>query len=211
MYIPAHFAAPDEESLYAAIERYSFATLVSSGQGGMTASHLPLLLERPIPNDVSRSFPTTLLGHMARANSQWREAAGQEVLAIFAGPHAYISPQWYEAEKVVPTWNYVAVHAYGTLELIEDPAESEALIRRTVALYESPRPQPWSLDEPREFVERLTSQIVAFRIPIARLEGKWKLNQNHPAERRQKVIAALEQQGDENSREIASLMKSRAG
>jgi len=217
MYIPAHFAAPDEEALYAAIERFSFATLVSPSAKGMVASHLPLLLDRRIPNDgtptrsAGAPVPATLLGHTARANSQWREAAGQEVLAIFAGPHAYISPQWYEADKVVPTWNYVAVHAYGRLELIDDPTEAEALLRRTVAFYESSRPQPWALNEPREFVERLTSQIVAFRIPIARLEGKWKLNQNHPAERRQKVIAALEQQGDENSREIASLMKSRVG
>src|SRR5262245_10590354 len=134
MYIPSHFAVPDQESLFAAIERYSFATLVSPSASGMVASHLPLLLER-----AQADVPATLLGHMARANSQWREAAGQEVLAIFAGPHAYISPQWYESEKVVPTWNYVAVHAYGRLELIDDPHEAEALLLRTVDLYESPR------------------------------------------------------------------------
>lgn len=202
MYIPAHFAAPDRESLYAAIERYSFATLISPSSEGMAASHLPLLLDRPVADG-----PATLVGHMARANTQWQDAAGQEVLAIFAGPHAYISPQWYEAEKVVPTWNYVAVHAYGRLELIEDAAAAEALLRRTVDHYEAARPTPWKLDDPAEFVERLTAQIVAFRIPIARLEGKWKLNQNHPAERRQKVVDALEHQGDENSREIAQLMK----
>jgi transcriptional regulator len=206
MYVPAHFAPPDLDAVYAAIERYSFATLVSAA-GGLVASHLPLLLERPQKCDGTRSVPATLLGHMARANSQWREAAGQPVLAIFAGPHAYVSPQWYEAEKVVPTWNYVAVHAYGRLELIQDPAAAEALLRRTVAHYEASQPRPWTLDEPPEFVERLTAQIVAFRIPIERLEGKWKLNQNHPEERRANVIAALENQGDENSREIARLMK----
>jgi len=206
MYIPAHFAAPDEESLLAAMERYSFATLVSHATAGMAASHLPLLLERPV-TDGTRSVPATLVGHMARANGQWREAAGQEVLAIFAGPHAYISPTWYESDKVVPTWNYVAVHAYGKLELVEDPASAEAILRRTVGLYEAGQPRPWTLDEPREFVERLTAQIVAFRIPLTRIEGKWKLNQNHPTERREKVIVALEKQGDENSREIARLMR----
>jgi transcriptional regulator len=203
MYIPAHFAAPDDESLLAAIERYSFATLVSPSPTGMVASHLPLLLDRP----TSEGGPSAVLGHMAKANTQWRDAAGQEVLAIFAGPHAYISPSWYEAKSVVPTWNYVAVHAYGRLELIDDPGEAEALLRRTVTLYEAARPQPWALDEPREFVERLAAQIVAFRIPISRLEGKWKLNQNHPAERRAKVVAALLEQGDENSLQIAQLMQ----
>jgi len=208
MYIPAHFAAPDQESLYAAVERYSFATLVSlRPSGGITASHLPLLLERPRTDGI-QSLPAALVGHMARANPQWRDAAGQEVLAIFSGPHAYISPTWYESKQVVPTWNYVAVHACGQLELVEDATAAEAILRRTVALYEAGQPRPWTLDEPAEFVERLTAQIVAFRIPIARIEGKWKLNQNHPADRRAKVIAALEQQGDENSREIARLMQS---
>jgi transcriptional regulator len=213
MYIPAHFAAPDQESLFAAIEQYSFATLVSPSAGGLVASHLPLLVARDSVAGARHGVASygTLVGHMARANPQWREAAGQDVLAIFSGPHAYISPQWYEAERVVPTWNYVAVHVSGRLELIEDPAVAEALLRRTVAHYEAARPQPWTLDEPAEFVERLTAQIVAFRIPIGRIEGKWKLNQNHPAERRQKVVAALEKQGDENSVEIAHLMKSWAG
>jgi transcriptional regulator len=212
MYVPAHFAPPNLDAVYAAIERYSFATLVSAA-GGLVASHLPLLLDRPVARDsvagTRHGVPGygALLGHMARANSQWREAAGQDVLAIFWGPHAYISPQWYAADKVVPTWNYVAVHAYGRLELIEDPAAAEALLRRTVALYEAPQPRPWTLDEPPEFIERLRAQIVAFRIPIERLEGKWKLNQNHPTERRARVIAALESQGDENSREIARLMR----
>jgi transcriptional regulator len=216
MYTPAHFAPPSNEALYQAIEQYSFATLVSSSASGMTASHLPLLVERTKAADgtpthcVGAPVPATLLGHMARANPQWREAAGQQVLAIFSGPHAYISPRWYEAEKVVPTWNYVAVHAYGPLQLIEDPLQAEVLLRRTVAHYEASLPQPWTLDEPPEFVERLTAQIVAFRIPIHRLEGKWKLNQNHPAERRAKVVAALQQHEDDNSREIARLMQSGA-
>jgi transcriptional regulator len=200
MYIPAHFAETDLAKLHDAIERYSFATLVSLDAAGLSASHLPLLLDR------TTGASGTLLGHMARANRQWEEAAGQEVLAIFSGPHAYVSPQWYEAASVVPTWNYVAVHAYGRLELIENEAEVEALLLRMIEVYEAAQPRPWRLDEPREFVSRMIRQIVAFRIPIDRLEGKWKLNQNRPAEQRERVITALSRQGDENSRETARLI-----
>src|SRR4029450_7269152 len=110
---------------------------------------------------------------------------------------AYVSPQWYEAERVVPTWNYVAVHAYGRLELVEDSAATVALLDRMVRHFEAAQPRPWNLaDQPADFVNRLAQQIVAFRIPIERLEGKWKLNQNHPQERREKVIAALEAGGE---------------
>jgi transcriptional regulator len=201
MYIPAYFAQRDLAALHEAIERYSFATLVSGTGGEMTASHLPLLLDR------TGGASGTLLGHMARANSQWREADSKEVLAIFSGPHAYISPTWYESTQVVPTWNYVAVHAYGRLELIEGHAEVESLLMRMVTVYEAGQPQPWRLNEPAEFVERMLKQIVAFRIPITRLEGKWKLNQNRPAEQRQRVINVLSQRPDEDSQAIAHLMR----
>src|SRR5262245_29746846 len=204
MYVPAYFTETDLGKLHEAIERSSFATLVSAGTGGQAASHLPLLLER------TSGSSGTLLGHMARANRQWDVAAGQEVLAIFSGPHGYVSPQWYEASGVVPTWNYVAVHAYGRLELIENEAEVESLLTRMVEVYEAAQPQPWRLHEPAAFVSRMIRQIVAFRLPIARLEGKWKLNQNRPAEQRERVIAALSRQADENSREIARLMRERS-
>jgi transcriptional regulator len=202
MYVPPHFANDDLAQLHAAIERYSFALLASRCGGELFASHLPLLLDpEPSPRGA-------LLGHFARANPQWREAAGQDVLVVFSGPHAYISPQWYEAESVVPTWNYVAVHAYGRLELTEDPASTLALLERMVRHYEAGQATPWRLDEqPAEFIEKLARQIVAFRIPIERLEGKWKLNQNHPAQRRQRVIAQLEKHADDDSREIARLMR----
>lgn len=201
MYVPASFAPPDAAGLFDAIQRYSFALLVSGSGDDLTASHLPLLLDR------TSGERGALLGHMARANGQWKTAACQPVLAVFSGPHAYISPTWYEAAQVVPTWNYVAVHVYGRLELIEDAAESEHILRRTVATYEAGMQQPWELNESPEWTQRLVAQIVAFRIPIDQLEGKWKLNQNHPDERRAKVASALEQQGDENAREIARLMQ----
>jgi len=202
MYIPPLFAESDLTTLHDAMERYPFATLVSNHNGHLEASHLPFLIDRNAgPNG-------TLLGHMARANLQWRDAANQEVLTIFSGPHAYISPSWYEAPQVVPTWNYVAVHAYGNLELIDNPTEVESLLHRTIRLFEANQPAPWQMNGPAEFVERLSRQIVAFRVPIGRLEGKWKLSQNRPAEQRERVIVKLAQQADENSLAIAKLMTS---
>jgi len=201
MYIPSHFIQNDLAKLHDAIVRYSFATLVSQADGELEASHLPLLLNR---DDGPHG---TLVGHMARANLQWRRAVGNQVLTIFSGPHAYICPQWYQAAEVVPTWNYVAVHAYGKLELIDDISTTRALLDRMVALYESAQPRPWQMNEPPDFIGRLLRQIVAFRIPIDRLEGKWKLNQNRPAEQRQRVISVLSQQTDDNSRDVAALMR----
>jgi transcriptional regulator len=200
MYLPKHFAETDPGRLHAAIEAYSFATLVSGADGDLVASQLPLLLDR---DEGSRG---TIVGHMARANQQWRMAAGKSVLAIFAGPHAYVSPAWYEAQEVVPTWNYVSVHVYGTLTPIEEPHELAQIVARTVRQYESGRENPWQLDERAEYIERLLPQIVGFRIPIERLEGKWKLNQNHPPARRQKVAAALALSPREDDRAIAALM-----
>ena len=200
MYKPTAFAEINVRTLHSAIERYSFATLVSSSATGIEASHLPLLLDR------QGGQYGTLIGHMARANSQWRAAAGQEILAIFSGPHAYISPTWYAAPSTVPTWNYVAVHATGCLQLVEDPQELLKMVRDFVTHYECNMPQPWSIDAPADFLDNLVRQIVGFRIEITRLEGKWKLNQNHPPERRERVVAALRSQGDENSVAIAELM-----
>ena len=202
MYIPPHFANRDVCQLHDAIEAYSFALVVTGAGDNLVASHLPLLLDR------TAGVQGTLLGHFARANSQWESAAGQRALVVFSGPHAYISPTWYAAERVVPTWNYIAVHAYGRLQLIEDPAEVLALLSRTVEYFESSQPQPWRLaDQPAEFIERLAAQIVGFRIAIEQLEGKWKLNQNHPQERRERVIAALSGQESANSLAIARLMQ----
>jgi len=205
MYTPAHFAETDIDKLHAAIESYSFATLVSQQNGKLTASHLPLLLKR----EGGTGHFGTLLGHMAKANPQWEQAAGKEVLAIFSGPQTYISPTWYQEEKTVPTWNYVAVHAYGRLELVQDSEEKLDILRQTVDIYERNMPSPWPLPEPGEFLSRLADQIVAFQIPLGRLEGKWKLNQNHPLARRQRVIAALRSRPDDASREIAGLMEER--
>jgi transcriptional regulator len=199
MYIPPAFEQPDLAAMQQTMERHSFALLISA-ESGLEASHLPLLLDR------QAGRYGTLIGHMARANPQWQAASGREVLVIFSGPHAYISPSWYEAPHTVPTWNYIAVHAYGRLERVEEEADSIALLKQTVAAYEAGQPQPWLLPESPEFVAKLAAQIVAFRIPIERLEGKWKLNQNRPIEQQARVIERLTEQADENAMAIAAAM-----
>jgi transcriptional regulator len=201
MYIPAAFAETDLAKLDDFIELNSFGLLVSQVEGLPFATHLPFLLER------TTGPHGTLLGHMARANPQWREAGGQTGLAIFSGPHAYISPTWYEAEQVVPTWNYTAVHAYGRLQIVEDEGALLEIVERSVRVYENAMPRPWSFDGSSAFVKRMLAQIVGFRIEVQKIEGKWKLNQNQPVERRQKVVRALQQRGDENAQAIATVMR----
>ena len=201
MYVPPHFAVTEQAAAHDLVERHSFGLLVSRLGGEPFATHLPFLLDRTAgPHGA-------LLGHMARANPQWRDLAGQTVLAVFSGPHAYVSPTWYEAANVVPTWNYVAVHATGRAELVEDRGELLAVLRRSAAVYEAGMPAPWSPDAAGPYVEKLLGHIVGFRIAIDRLEGKMKLNQNHPAERRAKVARALTDRGGEDALAVAALMR----
>jgi transcriptional regulator len=201
MYLPSHFQQTDLGQLHDFLVQHSFGLLVSQFEGEPLASHLPLLLDRTVGRHGE------LIGHMARANPQWQQADGTTVLAVFSGPHAYISPSWYEAENVVPTWNYAAVHAYGRFEAIHDCVALTAIVRAYVEHYERNMPRPWQPAGSPHYIERLVAQIVGFRIPIERLEGKWKLNQNHPRQRREKVIQALQQRGDENALSIAALMQ----
>jgi len=199
MYIPASFSETDRTKLFDFIEQHNFGLVVSQLDHEPFASHLPLLLDR-------RAGPLgTLIGHMARANPQW-QAADRNVLVVFSGPHGYISPSWYEAENVVPTWNYVAVHVYGVLHLVEEGETTLKILQDFVLLHEKSMPEPWRLPDGDEFAGRLAKSVVAFRVEITRIEGKWKLSQNHPRQRRQKVISALALQRDENSQAIAALM-----
>jgi transcriptional regulator len=199
MYVPASFAEPDTAKLHEFMNRHSFAVLTSRGAGGLVASHLPVLLD-------SEVGPLgCLFGHMARANSQWRTVEGQ-VLTVFSGPHAYISPAWYEEDGTVPTWNYAAVHAYGNFQPVEERDDLLGILRRSVWFFEGTRQNPWALDESAPHIEGMLKAIVGFRIEITRLEGKWKLSQNHSEERRRRVIRALADQPDEDSQAIASLM-----
>ena len=199
MYIPPSFQMSDASEIHAFMRTQSFALLVTQGKAGMVASHLPLLL------DAEAGPHGALLGHMARANPQWRDVEGA-ALAIFSGPHAYVSPTWYESPGTVPTWNYVAVHAYGEIRLVEDRDGLHDILSRSVAVYEQGMPEPWSFDKSDPDVDKMLKAIVGFRMEISRLEGKAKLNQNHPEERRLKVIRALAAQTGEDSQAIAKLM-----
>ena len=201
MYIPEHFNETNLGVLHAFVRQNSFGLLVSRFEDEPLATHLPFLL------DAEAGQFGTLLGHVARANPHWREFVGQTSLAIFSGPHAYISPTWYETPNTVPTWNYTAVHAYGRIELVEDPLELAQILIDTTRVYEQKMPVPWTFDSATTFAERMMTQIIGFRMVIDKLEGKFKLNQNHPEERREKVIRALAARGDENSGDIAELMR----
>lgn len=205
MYTPLAFNESNLSTLHEFIEHNSFGLLVSQQDGSPFATHVPFLLDR------KAGASGTLFGHLALANPQCEQFVGQRVLAVFSGPHAYISPAWYEAEQVVPTWNYVAVHVYGRVELVQEHDELLNILRRSVEVYERSMPRPWSLSGPDTFVSRMLKQIVGFRIEVERLEGKWKLSQNQPVERQEKVIRALIEQGDNNSANIADLMQRQLG
>jgi transcriptional regulator len=187
--------------LHDAIRRTGLATLVTLSQDGLIASHVPMLLDaEPAPYG-------TLVGHLARPNPQARGAIG-EALAIFQGPEAYITPSWYATKratgKVVPTWNYVAIHAYGTVEFFDDRDRLREVVTRLTERQETPRADPWAVtDAPADFTQGMLNGIVGFVLPIARLEGKWKMSQNRPVEDRAGVIAGLEAEGQE---EVAGLV-----
>src|SRR5438093_1563819 len=175
MYVPEAFDASDRAWCHALIRAESFATLVTVDEvGAPFATHLPFLL------DARRGPLGTLLGHVARANPHWRHlaaahASGRPVLVVVQGPHAYVSPAWYHVHPSVPTWNYVAVHAYGLPALIEDPARVKALLTTLVQTHEAGRPAPWTFESlPEAYVDGMIRGIVAFEIPIDRLEGKAK-------------------------------------
>lgn len=204
MYIPACFREENIDALKQFIRQYSFAILTSQSNGELVASHLPLLLQ-----NESVGFGR-LIGHIARANSQWLDADGQQVLAIFHGPHAYISPSWYETRNAVPTWNYTAVHVIGKFFLDDSPERRLEIVREAVTVYESKMENPWPLESVApDFLEKLLEQIVGFGINIERIEGKMKLSQNHDAARRDKVIGKLNNFGDHQSVAVSALMQNK--
>jgi len=181
MYIPKHFAETDVAEMHALMRANPLATLVSHGADGLSANHIPLLLADAAPWG-------RLQGHVARANPVWRDGqVSGEVLVIFHGHDSYISPSGYatkaEHGKVVPTWNYVAVHAHGELRVIDDATWVFAQISALTATHESSLPEPWSVtDAPADYIEKMLGAIVGIEITITRLLGKWKVSQNQPAE-----------------------------
>ena len=201
MYIPPAFRVEDKARLAAFLHQHSFATLITHDGAAPFASHLPMLF-RP---DVGPHG--TLTAHMARANPQWQHFAnGREALAIFHGPHSYISPSWYEATPAVPTWNYAVVHAYGIPTIFDDHERIVSLLREIVFLYESAFEQPWRGELPDEYREKMIRGIVAFNIPLTRIDGKFKLGQNRSAADIQGVFRALSGSDNGDDRALAQLM-----
>lgn len=195
MYVPEHFREERIEVLRNAIRSAGMATLVSMTTDGLIASHAPLMLD-PEPAPYG-----TLIGHLARANPHARTAdRGVQTLVIFQGPDGYITPSVYAAKrehgKVVPTWNYEAIHAYGTLQVFDDPVRLLDVVTRLTQLHETPRTAPWAVaDAPEDFVQGMLRGIVGIALPITRLEGKIKMSQNRPAADQAGVIDGLRLDG----------------
>ena len=201
MYLPKSFHIEDRPELQAFMRAYNFASLVTQHAGAPFASHLPFML------DGERGPHGTLLAHMARANPQWRDfAAGGEVLVMFQGPHSYISPAWYETQPSVPTWNYAVVHAYGVARIVEDHATLHHMLEMLVDTHEAAFAQPWRMELPQDYLDKMIRAIVGFEIEITRLEGKLKLSQNRSEHDQQRVVAALGQSENPLERGVAALM-----
>jgi transcriptional regulator len=181
MYIPSHFEESDPDRLHALIANHPFGILVTHGASGLDANHLPFELQ------AGHGALGTLHTHVARANAVWKDiASGDEVLAVFRGPDAYISPNWYpsthEQHRQVPTWNYTVVHAHGRVTVRDDERHVRALVGRLIKRYEAAEPRPWRMaDSPQTFINDLLALIVGLEIEITRLVGKFKLGQNKEA------------------------------
>ncbi|MCA9676958.1 MAG: FMN-binding negative transcriptional regulator, partial [Myxococcales bacterium] len=202
MYAPSSFAQRDRGAIVALMRDHGFAQLVTVADGAPWVSHLPLLhLEDGSAHGV-------LVGHMARANPQWRHFEAGDALAVFTGPHAYVSPRYYASPEQVPTWNYAVVHAHGRARAIDDPARARAVLELLVAQYEGDAATPWRVDDlPADKLGRLLQAITAFELPIAGLDGKWKVGQNRAVEDREAAAAALVASGEPVAAAVAALMR----
>ena len=204
MYTPNHFEETRVEALHGLIGAYPFATVVTTATNGLAANHLPFELVDGV-----------LHGHVARGN-ELAKMDGAEVLLIFRGPDGYISPNWYptkhETGREVPTWNYAVVHVHGRLRVTGDAAWLRRLLETLVDHHEATQPQPWQVsDAPEDHIEKSLRAIVGLEIDIDRIEGKFKLSQNHPARNRAGVIAGLRQRDGDGDAELADLMAQQEG
>jgi len=201
LYTPAHFDMHDRPAVARLMHEHSFATLITPASPEPMVSHLPLLL---IPGCEPHG---TLLGHFARANPHWQHAAQAQSIAVFHGPHAYVSPSWYGApERMVPTWNYATVHAHGTLEIVDDAIEAQRIIAALVQRFEGTRAEPWKFQRDERERDALMGAIVSFRMRIRRIDAKFKLSQNRSRDDRARVIAALRAEGYADAHETAEWM-----
>jgi transcriptional regulator len=203
MYLPPHFAESRPELLRQLMLAYPLAVLVTLGRDGLVANHIPLEYDpEPAPGG-------TLRGHVARANPVWNDFSAEVgALAVFQGPQRYISPSWYptkaETGKVVPTYNYLVVHASGPLRIVEDPIWLRQLVERLTSQFESRRSDPWHVsDAPDDFIAGQLRAIVGIEIPVAKLVGKWKVSQNRTRTDREGVVQELRASGDDADAVIA--------
>jgi transcriptional regulator len=202
VYIPQHFASRDSARVAQILHDHPFATLVTPGDPEPVVTHLPLLL-------VADCEPHgTLFGHFARANPHARSRATRESVAIFHGPHAYVTPSWYaDPAGAVPTWNYAVVHAHGVIELATDPAETRAVLDLLVERFESGRAAPWQLGLAPERLAAMVNAIVGFRIRVTRIEAKFKLSQNRSGDDQRRVAAGLAAEGYAEATATAEWMR----
>ena len=206
MYTPKSFSVTDPVTLADFIDANSFATLVSAGNGIPAATHVPLLLDREAGDHGQ------LIGHMARANPQWKSMDAHDVLAVFHGPHSYISSSWYETARAVPTWNYVVAHVHGRCEIVDDRESITEIVERYMVYYERQH-QERNKTRPanEDYVNSILSGVIGLRIAIERIEGTWKLSQNHEPSRRKNVIEQLRKLGGDERNQIADLMNEGLG
>ena len=203
MYIPAHNRVEDRGTINAFIHAYGFATVITNRDNAPFASHLPILLNESAG---------TLRSHMARANEQWRHFAPErEVLCIFHGPHAYITPSWYVQQHEVPTWNYAAVHVYGMPRIVDEHDALKQIVIDTTNKYEARMPQPFKLTLTDAEIDRMLRGIVGFEVEITRVEAKFKLGQNRSAEDREGTVRGLASSGHLPSMELAEFTKAQLG
>lgn len=205
MYIPPAFQENDLGTLHATIRAARLSTLVTATAEGLVGTPLPMIL------DETEGPRGTLYGHVARANPQWRLAPVGDAMAVFMGPDAYVTPSWYatkrETGKVVPTWNYIAVHAYGPVEFFEDAERLRDVVTRLTNLHESGRAERWAVtDAPEDFVKSQLRGIVGLRMPITRIDGKLKMSQNRSAEDRAGVVEGLAASDSAVDRAVAGLI-----
>ena len=200
MYLPKYYEVTDKPKMFEFMKSNSFAILFSHTGAEPMASHLPFII------DETSGDNGLILGHMAKANHQWRYADGQQVMVVFHGPHAYVSPTWYLEDEAVPTWNYTAVHATGIFRATEDHAVMREMVERLTAQHEESQPTQWEMDFSTGYAEQMMKRVVAFQIDITSLQGKWKLGQNQSDVRRERVAAMLGSSEHEGDLQVAKLI-----
>jgi transcriptional regulator len=205
MYVPPAFQENDTAALHAAIRAAKLATFITTTAEGLIGTPLPMIF------DAAEGPHGTLYGHVARANPQWKLTPIGDAMAVFMGPDAYVTPSWYatkrETGKVVPTWNYVAVHAYGPVEFFEDTERLRDVVTRLTHLHEGSRAEPWAVtDAPETFIQSQLRGIVGLRMPITRIDGKRKMSQNRSTEDRAGVVDGFSARGDAADRAVAKLI-----